>query len=283
MQYANANDVTTNCARCGKPIANHKFNLIESSKDTDDKALKVFGQLDAVLQRGKKKGFQTPAEQTMVGVAIAEFKSSSQVYATLSGPGVALLKHIKKDCIGKEAILASDSVNLLVDKDKKQADKSIHYSLIDKTKLGYQCAKVGHEENVRRGQETVKAWTDYYLPDIGGRLFQPILLYEWVKVKEGQKWEWYIKLDNKNERVVALEYRPGGCAAQKLLIEISKHPKIGELKKITMSEVLWRGQGPRAASATSRQWKKGETAQSCRTCKQIVPQMLCDLWDAENK
>ncbi len=74
------------------------------------------------------------------------------------------------------------------------------------------------------------------------------------------------------------EYPVGSCAAQKLLAAIFRIENTATIKTIEMSEIMWRALGIHP-KATRRQWSTGETVPSCKTCKQVVPQMLCNLYE----
>lgn len=73
------------------------------------------------------------------------------------------------------------------------------------------------------------------------------------------------------------EYPVGSCAAQKLLTSIFADAKsLKSIVKVEMSEIMWRASGGKT-SQSSRKWSTGSVVPSCKTCKQVVPQMLCNL------
>lgn len=73
-----------------------------------------------------------------------------------------------------------------------------------------------------------------------------------------------------------LEYPVGSCAAQKLLARIFQDARsFDSIRSIEMSEIMWRASGGRVGHA-SRKWTAGDVVPSCKTCKQVIPQMLCN-------
>lgn len=74
------------------------------------------------------------------------------------------------------------------------------------------------------------------------------------------------------------EYPVGSCAAQKLLSHIFEDAKtFNSIKSIEMSEIMWRAPKSKVREE-SRKWTVHTVVPSCKTCKQVVPQMLCDLF-----
>jgi hypothetical protein len=75
-------------------------------------------------------------------------------------------------------------------------------------------------------------------------------------------------------------YPLGSCAAQKLLTRIFEDAQtMGGVMAIEMSEIMWRSSQIDRVPQTSRQWSTGHAALPCETCKQVLPQMLCDKHD----
>lgn len=75
-------------------------------------------------------------------------------------------------------------------------------------------------------------------------------------------------------------YPIGSCAAQKLMTAIFMDvPTEGTVMEIQMSEIMWRSSQRERVPQTSRQWSSGHEVSSCITCKQVLPQMLCDKHD----
>lgn len=75
------------------------------------------------------------------------------------------------------------------------------------------------------------------------------------------------------------DYPFGSCAAQKLLWQIFTDAKAQkkEVETIDMTERLWKDF---RAEKHNKAWSTGlEPAPSCDTCKQVLPQMLCDWAD----
>ena len=71
----------------------------------------------------------------------------------------------------------------------------------------------------------------------------------------------------------------GNCAAQKVLHAFFGDAKKAEKKvqKIEMTEMFWRSFTH--TGEKNQKWSTIEAVESCDTCKQVVPQMLCDKVD----
>lgn len=76
-----------------------------------------------------------------------------------------------------------------------------------------------------------------------------------------------------------MDYPIGSCAAQKILNRIFRDARDAgrNVETIDLSELFWRDY---AAEKYSRAWSTGSIVPSCDTCKQVLPQMLCDRVDA---
>lgn len=74
------------------------------------------------------------------------------------------------------------------------------------------------------------------------------------------------------------DYLLGACAAQKLLMAIFRKQKEskGKISRISIAEILW---SDPTNAGHNRDWSTGSVVCSCDTCKQVVPQMLCDRGD----
>ena len=73
------------------------------------------------------------------------------------------------------------------------------------------------------------------------------------------------------------DFPVGECAAQKLLMAVFKQAKSAKrglqaITKINMAEIFWRPPANHTGS-----WPTGDLAESCDTCKQILPAMLCSI------
>ncbi|RKH21378.1 hypothetical protein D7X74_01475 [Corallococcus sp. CA047B] len=70
------------------------------------------------------------------------------------------------------------------------------------------------------------------------------------------------------------DYPAGACAAQKLLMEVFNQAKgtPGKISKLTLAEILW---SDPAGNGHNRDWSTGQLVESCDTCKQLIPMMLC--------
>ncbi|MGW4426290.1 hypothetical protein [Streptosporangium sp. NPDC004631] len=75
-----------------------------------------------------------------------------------------------------------------------------------------------------------------------------------------------------------MDYPIGSCAAQKILNQIFRDARDAgkKVEAIDLSELFWRDY---AAEKYSRAWSTGSIVPSCDTCKQVLPQMLCDRVD----
>ncbi|HZB29552.1 MAG TPA: hypothetical protein VE465_05245 [Streptosporangiaceae bacterium] len=74
------------------------------------------------------------------------------------------------------------------------------------------------------------------------------------------------------------DYPLGSCAAQKLLHRILADAVAANQKvtAIEFCEMFWQDFG---AEGHNRDWSTGQIVQSCDTCKQVIPQMLCSNTD----
>ncbi|MGA7926592.1 MAG: hypothetical protein WCA20_11375 [Candidatus Sulfotelmatobacter sp.] len=69
-------------------------------------------------------------------------------------------------------------------------------------------------------------------------------------------------------------YPLGDCAAQKLLVTVFRYAKSikQKVRKLEMTEIYWKDV---QQTAHNRKWSTQVAAQSCDTCKRVLPQMLC--------
>lgn len=76
------------------------------------------------------------------------------------------------------------------------------------------------------------------------------------------------------------DYPVGSCAAQKLLMAVFTQAKrsggLDKISKLNMAEILWCDP---SGNGHNRDWSTGQIVESCDTCKQILPAMLCHVSD----
>ncbi|WP_049560097.1 hypothetical protein [Nonomuraea sp. SBT364] len=204
------------CARCEQPIDRHKVPyirpdgsaaLLDSFKDA------VYRLARSVLQ---KSGPALPPA-TMMGAAVASFKSQKMLYVTISGDSAGkILPNIDRKGLPKETIFVQDTTVLVNGK----------------------------------------------LLGIKGQPFTPAVL------------SWRDSADIRQERY----FTPGQCAAQKLLSQIFTTTKQrgAAPECISLAETFFRDY---PSDSGKRIWDTADFAESCDTCKQVLPQMLCDLAD----
>jgi hypothetical protein len=115
MNYGNtcalSNKVLFNqCLQCKENIDKHTISVIQSDDETVELARKVQQNLDKVYQDAKDKGY-TPADNTMVGAAIATIDGSRVVkVVALSGFNASWVLSLMPKNLGKDVVIVGDNV-----------------------------------------------------------------------------------------------------------------------------------------------------------------------------
>lgn len=264
MKYGGDNDIIKGiCPRCGKSPDTHKPLPYIQSDTKSDRLVEQLNTKMSNMSLRLMKLHRTPLRGTwMLGSAVATIGSKTVKYVTISGATVRNTKPVTKHGVKRPDKFTYDTPVL-----KAIGSLGSDVELIEQrncSRLPHYMVVAGHKT---RGSPTVGPVPGHTVEEEEVTTHTRVYRLEW---NIGGREVPVIVNDQGRDR----DYTVGNCAGQKLVTHVLSQAA-AEGKRITafmMSEMYWRDfQSDRGG----RQWSTLSSNESCDTCKQVIPQLLC--------